>query len=330
MSNWEKLCEAVRYLLDIRADKEESFHLALEDLFKTAFRWPCEHIKHEKRVQMGSKSSRMDTVLEGDGFGVIIEMKTLDNRLDGDEGDQLIAYMSNYYTARNGIRCKYGLLIGQKIKVYFQGDPDKRPELVATFSFDRDSKDGNSLFGILSYDVCSDEKLTGYMKEARVIEEPPVAVIDEALGGQGKIFDDDFYKTKKAFEAAGFAMRDLTGEDFLMSTGKNGVSFIPHFRQDDRLPKSSPRLWQIVWENTGYRDRAWFGEQYPKIKNKYGDCYITFPGTRRAKIWIPTVHRHLDDGVLKELIKIVNDRKALWNIRLDRNRSRNGDRHHMR
>ena len=321
MNNWKKLCEEVNYLNEIRVKSEDSFHRAIEKQLKTTFGWPSDYVKREQGVKTGSESRRIDTVLEGDGFGIIIEMKTLDNPLEGDEDGQLISYMSNYYTARDGVRCKYGILIGKVIMVYFQPEPAKKPERVAAFGFDKDSKDGNALFEILSYGNCSDEKLRAYMAEPRETEKPPISNDDkekEMKGREklGKNFDEEFRKIKKAFEDEGFSMLKPNGEDFLMSEGKNGVHFGPHFRKDELLPDTKEniedRIWQIVWAGIDKkkRDGAWFNEQVARIKKKYNDsCY---PSRKRDdKLWIKTDHRHLDEDVIEELIQIVNDTKGI-------------------
>jgi len=323
MSNWEKLCEKVNELVEYRIDKEDSFHLAVEKQLKTTFQWPSEYIKHERHVKIGSKSTRMDTVLEGDGFGIIIEMKTLDNPLEGDEDEQLIAYMSTYYTTRNKIRCKYGLLIGKKIKVYFQSEPEKKPELVAAFGFDKDSKDGNSLFEILSYENCSDGKLSGYMKELHEIKEPLPPPTKGNGGGGGKgnqggksNCDSEFSRVKQAFEKTGFEMlKVLPGEDFIISKGKNHVQFVPHFREHQILRNGIP-IWQIVWANLGsqpVRDIAWFKEQMLVIQRTYPKCYyyVDPKATVRAKLWIPTARQHPFEAVIEDLIKIVSDTKGI-------------------
>jgi hypothetical protein len=157
------LCERVNDLIEIGVIDEGPFHNALEKELKNIYKWPSQHIKHKPSVKIGSETKYADIVLEGDGFGIIIEVKAPGVILGDDQADQLISYMSNYYTDRNSIRCKYGLLIGRGIKVYFQNDPNKKPQLIASFGFDIDSSDGNFLSEILFYDECSDEKLKEFM-----------------------------------------------------------------------------------------------------------------------------------------------------------------------
>jgi hypothetical protein len=163
------LCEKVNYLIKIGVTNEDPFHNALEEEFKNIYNWPPQHIKHKPSVKIGSETKYPDIVLEGDGFGIIIEVKAPGIILGDDQAGQLISYISNYYTDRDSIRCKYGLLIGGGIKVYFQDDPNKKPQLITSFNFDVDSFDGNSLSEILLYDECSDEKLKKFID--RIMEE---------------------------------------------------------------------------------------------------------------------------------------------------------------
>jgi|GEM_PF-3089587 len=243
MNNWEKLCEAVNYLIRIGVGDEGPFHKAVEDFLKTTFQWPSEYVKHEKHVKIGSENRRIDTVLEGDGFGVIIEMKTLDNPLKGDEDGQLVAYMSTYYTDRDNIRCKYGLLIGKMVKVYFKSEPDKKPELVAAFPFDKDSKDGNSLFEILPYNNCSDEKLAAWMNEPHEViiddddddddgvgggENVPYEIIEKFKGIFRKIVTDEYEEEFEIYEETGsgfsFISKKLECKEML-PVDENGGGF---------------------------------------------------------------------------------------------------------
>jgi len=162
-NHWKILCERVNDLIEIGVTNEDPFHNALEKELKNIYNWPPQHIKHKPPVKIGSETKYPDIVLEGDGFGIIIEVKAPGVILGDDQAGQLISYMNNYFTDRNSIKCKYGLLIGGEIKVYFQDDPNKKPQLITSFGFDIDSPDGNALSEILFYDECSDEKLMEYM-----------------------------------------------------------------------------------------------------------------------------------------------------------------------
>ena len=204
--HWKMLCEKVNYLIKIGVTNEDPFHNALEEEFKNIYNWPLQHIKHKPSVKIGSETKYPDIILEGDGFGIIIEVKAPGVILGDDQAGQLISYMSNYYTDRNSIRCKYGLLIGGEIKVYFQDDPNKRPQLITNFGFDVDSSDANSLSEILFYDECSDEKLIEYMDKHKkeiaqkengnttIIQPIPPSnnFLDEVMNHYNSICDQNF------------------------------------------------------------------------------------------------------------------------------------------
>jgi hypothetical protein len=170
MSNdrWKILCERINRIKRKKKD-EDSLHDGLEAELEFTFKWPSEHIKHKPHAKKGSIDIYPDIVLEGDGFGIIIEVKAPGVKI-GDE--QLDSYMTFYRTQRDNIRCKYGFLISDGIKVYFAEDLEKGAELVASFGFDIESPDGNALSEILFYDNCSVEKLTKYMEAPHELKEP--------------------------------------------------------------------------------------------------------------------------------------------------------------
>jgi hypothetical protein len=181
---WKILCERINDLIEIGVTNEEPFHNALKKELKNIYNWPSQHIKHKPPVKIGSETKYPDIVLEGDGFGIIIEVKAPGIILGDDQAGQLIAYMSSYYTSRNSVKCKYGLLIGGEIKVYFQNDPNKKPQLITSFGFDVDSSDGNSLSEVLFYDVCSDEKLKKFI-DKKMEEEKIIRIKNDLLMNNG-------------------------------------------------------------------------------------------------------------------------------------------------
>jgi hypothetical protein len=194
---WKKVCERVKELIEEDNIKEEVFHRVFETQLKNSLKWPPNHLKHEISVQIGRETKRADTIMEGDGFGIIIEMKTPIAVLGENDREQLISYMTAYHTARNDIRCKYGLLIGKEIEVYFRSEPDKKPRLVARFGFDVNSSDGNSLGKILMYDKCSEEKLDKFMNEPHdikrhEIKQPPKPLKTPKTGNNegNKVYDE--------------------------------------------------------------------------------------------------------------------------------------------
>ena len=197
MSNeyWKSLCERVN-ITKRKKKEEDPLHDTLENEFELTFKWPSEHIMHKPTVPSGTGKVIPDIVLEGDGFGIVIEVKA-PGVIIGE--DQLISYMDLYKTHRNGIKCKYGFLIGDRIKLYFRKDPEKNPELIASFDFDIDSQDGNDLAEILYYENCSYERLSEYMNRPHEIKErtPPPRPEDDVSKGMKKFGNDIFADKEK-------------------------------------------------------------------------------------------------------------------------------------
>jgi len=109
---WESLCEKVAFAKTYGT--EAPLHFTLESEFTTNFKWPKKHVKHEPSVNIGSRKGYADTVLEGDGFGIIIEAKAPGVGLGENQKNQLISYMELYKTERDNVKCDYGFLIRQR------------------------------------------------------------------------------------------------------------------------------------------------------------------------------------------------------------------------
>ncbi|AEF81864.1 DUF4357 domain-containing protein [Leadbettera azotonutricia] len=158
MNNWQKLCEQVNPLINKSVD-ENLFHLLFESFLKTIFNWDDINIKHKQPVPMGRDIKEADIILTGEKYGIVIEMKRPSVSLGDKEAGQLTSYMRI-------LQYKYGLLIGNKIKVYYDDDTNKdNPIEVANFDFDTNSSDGVALSEILDRNVCSNEKLKEYVIE---------------------------------------------------------------------------------------------------------------------------------------------------------------------
>jgi len=184
---WESLCERVAFAKTYGT--ELPLHLALESEFATGFKWPKKHVKHESAVSLGSGKGYMDTVLEGDGFGIIVEVKAPGVELGENQKGQLVSYMELYKTKRDNVKCDYGFLIGDHIEIYFRKDHKNDPELVASFDFNPDSPGGNELAGILFYENCANEKLVEFMNKPHEIKSPPPPVpITAGMEGIGLAF----------------------------------------------------------------------------------------------------------------------------------------------
>ncbi|GMO62054.1 MAG: hypothetical protein Ta2A_08460 [Treponemataceae bacterium] len=158
MNNWEKLCELINSLIKKDVD-EDLFHLQFESYLKTIFNWDDASIKHKPPVRAGRDTKQADTVLSGEKFGIVIEMKRPSAVLGDDEAEQLFSYMLY-------LKHKYGLLVGNEIKVFYDDDTDgEKPIEVASFGFDSNNPDGAAFCEILDKNVCSNEKLKEYATE---------------------------------------------------------------------------------------------------------------------------------------------------------------------
>ena len=168
MNNWEILCKHLAPLIRKNVD-EDLYHSQFETYLETIFHWDETSIKHKPLVKWGTEKKEADIVLVGNGFGIVIEMKRPNIELGFKEEHQLTGYMRI-------LKYKYGLLIGNKIKVFYDDDTvGAQPIEVASFSFDEKNSDGIALSDILDKSNCSNEKLMEYIniriKQKKKIEQ---------------------------------------------------------------------------------------------------------------------------------------------------------------
>jgi len=159
MNNWQKLCTQVTPL--IRGNvSEDIYHSSFISCLKTIFNWDDINIENKFPVRMGSTSREADIILKGRDFNIVIEMKKPGITLDNEHEKQLFSYM-------RVLGYKYGLLVGNKIKLFFDYDRDKRPdeiEEIVSLDFNANNEEGKKLGELLDSTVCSDNKLKEYSK----------------------------------------------------------------------------------------------------------------------------------------------------------------------
>lgn len=159
MNNWEKLCTQITPLINGNVS-EEIYHSVFVSCLKTIFNWTNNSIKDKLSVHMGSTPKEADIVLEGIDFNIVIEMKQPNLTLGRDHVAQLISYM-------RVLGCKYGFLIGNQIKMFYDYDQSKKPneidELIA-FNFNINNEDGIELGNILDHSICTSAKLYEFSK----------------------------------------------------------------------------------------------------------------------------------------------------------------------
>jgi hypothetical protein len=137
---------------------EAVYHSSFISCLKTIFNWDDVNIKDKYPVPMGSTTKEADIILEGNGFNIVIEMKQPEIILGNEHTGQLISYMRI-------LGYKYGLLVGKKIKLFYDYDRNKKPneiEEILSLDFNVNNEEGKILGELLDNTVCSDNKLHEY------------------------------------------------------------------------------------------------------------------------------------------------------------------------
>ena len=168
MNNWEKLCKQINPLIS-KGVNEDILHSQFEMWLQTIFNWDEADILHKPSVQFGREKKEADTVLKGNDFGIVIEMKRPDIELDDEAKSQLTSY-------KRGLKYKYGFLIGNEIIIFYDDDTiGEQPLEAARFDFNINNVDGIALSDILDKSICSNEKLKEYVdtriKQKKEIEQ---------------------------------------------------------------------------------------------------------------------------------------------------------------
>jgi hypothetical protein len=161
LNNWQNLCSLIAALIHGGGVSEATYHSSFITWLNLVFHWDKDKINDKVSVQMGS-TKEADIVLEGNDFNIVIEMKQHSVDLGNKEAGQLISYMRIL-----GAKYKYGLLIGNKLKLFYDYDPNKEPleiKEIVSLDFDPKNKDGIELGTLLDYTVCSNDKLKEYSK----------------------------------------------------------------------------------------------------------------------------------------------------------------------
>ena len=125
-------------------------------------------------------------------------------------------------------------------------------------------------------------------------------------------FYPKFAEIKKAFEDAGFGMKDYVREnwDCICSQTRDYLGFTLAFRKI-RNADDPTRIWQIHWadfDSALRRDQKWFDERRDEIRKlSYKDCYVTLTGQTRLKLWIPATQ----DNHIESMLDIVKNTKGI-------------------
>jgi hypothetical protein len=160
LNKWQQVCKFVDPLIRANVPEVNVYQKIFEAILEIIFDWDPPHKRSHVPVPRGSAGSSWDAdiVLDGDDFGIVIEMKKAGVKLGEDEAGQIKTYMRMLENKK--YRYKYGLIVGKQIKVFYD-DGDFRE--VAGFDFNPGNSDGKALFEILDRNVCSEEKLKKYI-----------------------------------------------------------------------------------------------------------------------------------------------------------------------
>jgi hypothetical protein len=143
----------MRPLITARVD-ENTYQKIFEAVLRCILSWDEETMKSQVLSQYGKEKKRVDIVLKGDGFGIVIEMKKPGEKLDDDAEGQLMSYMRI-------LSHKCGLLVGDQIKAFY--DENGITSKVRSFGFDPANLNGMALFEILDRTACSGERFREFV-----------------------------------------------------------------------------------------------------------------------------------------------------------------------
>jgi hypothetical protein len=259
MNNWQKVCRQIRPLIKT-AVLEDTLHQSFEALLETVLNWDKADIQHEVPVYMGKDTKRADIVLNGNGFGIVMEMKRPNIGFGVEEAGQLQSYM-------RFLGHKFGFLIGHKIKMFYDDGNPKLVEVV-TFGFDEENPAGKALFDILDKEACSVERLKDYIDEwkNRPPEEPPKPGPSEPKKHNQVADDDEIYRIRAFFEDNGFEMNAPSKNRYYVASQlREGLQFC--------IEHNADRIWKFFWVNESMErwaniyDRNWFVRKGEALKH---------------------------------------------------------------
>lgn len=159
MNNWEKLCENLISLCKQNVD-ERTFQEQFELYLKEIFNWNEKNIHIFVSIPVGRENKYADIVLEKNNFGLVVEMKAPNIKLSAKEAKQLSAYMRL-------LKIKYGILVGEKIQVFFDDDNDNKMKRIAEIEYNPYNKDGIELGNILDNKVTQNEEWLNFSSTRR-------------------------------------------------------------------------------------------------------------------------------------------------------------------
>ncbi|MCL1800611.1 MAG: type I restriction enzyme HsdR N-terminal domain-containing protein [Promicromonosporaceae bacterium] len=149
---WSNLCLNLQPILRSQVP-EEIFQQLFEAQLKTLFGWTESEVTSKVPIRMGSTTKQADLVLTAPDARIVVEMKRPGLPLGSRETGQLISYMRI-------LGIKYGLLVGSRIKIYFDDDStNDQPVEVADIPFISANDDGVALAKVLARSAFTDSAM---------------------------------------------------------------------------------------------------------------------------------------------------------------------------
>jgi hypothetical protein len=269
MNNWEKLCAQITPLINGGVN-EAVFNKFFLSCLRTIFNWENDNLKVEFPVPMGSTTKRADIILNGEDFSIVIEMKHPDKMLGNDHAGQLFSYMRI-------LGYKYGLLVGNEIKLFCDCDHNKIKKIVS-LDFNANNEGGKEFGDLLDSTVCSNNKLDEYCKlqeKLQLIKKSDLKnskkdnkIKDKTEGGSNTdVRLVRLCQIKKYFEENDIPVRNPHRTRFYMGLRLRGrLGFVITIKRDGTVT--------CDWQNGGFKryDKNWFeyknkiiNDRYPKL-----------------------------------------------------------------
>jgi len=336
-TKWARLCGYAKVFLTGQGLREDVFHRTLEVCLEDIFDWPEASVKHKETVQIGSRE-QADIVLKGTDFNLVIEVKRPDSELREKAAGQLIYYMRNL-----GYPCKYGLLIGREVQVFYDTDTtiaakDIKP--LVSFGFDSADQYGIAMGEVLDFNACSNEKLREYVEEMvpLIKETEEQAARTEEERRRQQTAEREHSRTVLSVQKS--AQADTTHEreavikvrEIARHFEKHGYTMKCHERPKDTrvewkrtdkkrsnvpicftIPVYANGEFKFRWTNdgdkTGKYNKAWFDNKNREIKKIYPRSEVTLGDKNPAwvRLYIPVDQ----EDYLNSLLEIAQKTKDI-------------------
>jgi len=188
---WVSLCHNLTPLIRLGVP-EETYQQLFEAQLKTTFSWDETGMQRKVLIPVGSAGKlEGDIVLSGPDTKMVIEMKKPGVALTPKQAGQLKSYMKLTSS-------KFGLLVGDRIKVYYDDDSTDETVEVADIPFDLKSEEGADLATVLRQANFSEVRLRDFcvkqIKRAESAKE--MAELKELLLANGGLRIKEIVKSK--------------------------------------------------------------------------------------------------------------------------------------